>query len=350
MNQATIALLVGLLSGAAACARDQAPEQRGGSAPSQSKIFHLEELRWPQIDAFDRQQTLFILPVGMIEEHGPHLPVGTDTLGLNYEVDNVSRRVSAALPGWNIVVMPSISYGQSGANDLGGRLIHPGTYGIRQTTLRSLVADLGSQVAQNGFKWIFVLNGHGAPTHNIALSEAADFVSETFRVTMLHVTALLRADTAIQARGQAIHEKFFSEEELASFGMDIHAGVSETSGMLAIRPDLVDSTYNALPRQVGQLVAELREIASAPGWQGYFSDPAKASAAHGQAVENGWIEAFTDVIVRAIRGENMFGHPRFPDTVPPAIAPVTDKALASEAAFDVALQNWLAERRQRPVP
>ena len=84
MNQATIALLVGLLSGAAACARDQAPEQRGESAPSRSRIFHLEELRWPQIDALDRQQTLFILPVGMIEEHGPHLPVGTDTLGLNY--------------------------------------------------------------------------------------------------------------------------------------------------------------------------------------------------------------------------------------------------------------------------
>jgi hypothetical protein len=92
-------------------------------------------------------------------------------------------------------------------------------------------------------------------------------------------------------------------------------------------------------------VEELREIAGAPGWQGYFSDPAKASAAHGQAVENGWIEAFTDVIVRAIRGENMLGHPRFPDTVPPAVVPVTEKALASEAAFDAALQNWLAQRQ-----
>jgi hypothetical protein len=126
--------------------------------------------------------------------------------------------------------------------------------------------------------------------------------------------------------------------------MDIHAGIGETSGMLAIRPDLVDSTYNALPRQVGQSVEELCEIAGAPGWQGYFSDPA-----HGQAVENGWIEAFTDVIVRAIRGENMLGHPRFPDTVPPAVVPVTEKALASEAAFDAALQNWLAQRRQRQV-
>ncbi len=94
-------------------------------------------------------------------------------------------------------------------------------------------------------------------------------------------------------------------------------------------------------------VEELREIAGAAGWQGYFSDPARASAAHGQAVENGWIEAFTDVIVRAIRGENMFGHPRFSDTVPPAVVPVTEKALASEAAFDAALQKWLAQRRQR---
>jgi hypothetical protein len=94
-------------------------------------------------------------------------------------------------------------------------------------------------------------------------------------------------------------------------------------------------------------VDELREIAAAPGWQGYFSDPARASAAHGQAVEGEWIEGFTDVIVRAIRGENMFARPRFPDTVPPPVVPLTEKALANEAAFEAALQNWLAQRRQR---
>jgi creatinine amidohydrolase len=314
--------------------------------PSSSKVYRLEELRWPQIDALDRDRTLVILPVGMLEVHGPHLPIGTDALGLSYEVDRVSTGVSAALPDWNVVVMPMVSYGAGGANELGGQLVHAGTYGVRQSTLRSVVADLGGQVAKNGFKWIFVLNGHGAPTHNIAINEAADFVSETFRTRMLHVTALLRADPAIQERGRTVNARFFSADQLASFGLDLHGGVSETSGMLAIRPDLVDSTYTNLPRQVGQSLEEVRAIAGAPKWQGYLSDPARASAAHGQAIEAWWIEGFTDLIVRAVRGEDMTGRPRFPDAIPPPVAAVTNNALANEAAFETTLQTWLSQRRR----
>ncbi len=121
-----------------------------------------------------------------------------------------SRRVSQALPEWNVVMMPPLNYGNSGANQLGGMMIHPGTYAIRQSTLRSLVADLGAQLAQNGFKWIFVVNGHGAPTHHIAINEACDFVSETFRVTMLHLSGVFGADEAIRAKGSAINAKHFS--------------------------------------------------------------------------------------------------------------------------------------------
>ena len=218
-----------------------------------SRIYKLEELTWPQIDALDRQRTLFILPVGMIEQHGPHLPVGADTLGVMYEANGASRRVSRALPDWNVVMMPAINYGQGGANQLGDMPVHPGTYAIRQSTLRSLVADLGGQLAQNGFKWIFVMNGHGAPTHNIAINEACDFVSETFRVTMLHLTGLFRADAAIQSSGEKINAKYFSAADLSSFGMDVHAGVGETSGMLAIRPDLVRSQLQDAPEPSGAL-------------------------------------------------------------------------------------------------
>jgi creatinine amidohydrolase/Fe(II)-dependent formamide hydrolase-like protein len=242
--------------------------------------------------------------------------------------------------------MPAVSYGAAGANELGGQSVHRGTYGIRQATLRSLVADVGGQVARNGFKWIFVLNGHASPTHNIAINDASDFISETFRpTTMLHVTGLLRADPEIQARGRAVNARFFSDDEFASFGLDIHAGVSETSGMLAVRPDLVDPSYRMLPRQVGHSFDELRDIAGAPGWQGYLSDPARASASHGEAIESWWIEGFTNLIVRAVRGENMQGRPRFPDAVPPPVAAVTANALANEAAFEATLQQWLAKRR-----
>jgi creatinine amidohydrolase/Fe(II)-dependent formamide hydrolase-like protein len=229
MKQALTILIVCVMT--ASPEADQAAAQRDRSAP-RSRMYKLEELTWPQIDALDRQRTLFILPVGMIEQHGPHLPVGADTIAVTYEADGAARRVSRALPAWNVVMMPAVNYGHSGANQLGDKPIHPGTYAIRQSTLRSVVADLGAQIAQNGFKWIFVMNGHGAPTHNIAINEACDFVSETFRVTMLHLTGLFRADAAIQSRGEKINAKYFSAADVASFGMDVHAGVGETSGML----------------------------------------------------------------------------------------------------------------------
>jgi creatinine amidohydrolase len=244
-------------------------------------------------------------------------------------------------------MMPAINYGHAGANLLGNMPIHPGTYGIRQSTLRSLVSDVGAQVAQNGFKWIFVLNGHGAPTHSIALNEACDFVSETFRVTMLHVTGLFGGDAAIQIRGEKMNASSFRADELSSFGMDVHAGVRETSGVLAVRPDLVRPDFKSLPSQAGPSLEALREIATRPGWQGYLSSPARATAAYGRAIEEWWIDGFTDLMLRAVKGENMFVHPRVPDSVPPAVAPLLEKELANEAAFGVKLENWLAQRAKR---
>jgi hypothetical protein len=161
MNRTLVMLMVCVVSGSEASSRAQMTP--GTSAPARSKIYKLEELTWPQIDALNRDRTLFILPVGMVEEHGPHLPVGADTLGATYEANGAARQVSRALPDWNVVMMPPINYGHSGANQLGDLAVHPGTYAIRQSTLRSLVADVGGQVAQNGFKWIFVLNAMAHP-------------------------------------------------------------------------------------------------------------------------------------------------------------------------------------------
>jgi hypothetical protein len=143
-----------------------------------------------------------------------------------------------------------------------------------------------------------------------------------------------------------VNATHFSASNVASFGMDIHAGVSETSGMLAIRRDLVRSMYRSLPSRTGRSVEELRALAAAPGWQGYFSSPAMATAAHGRAIEEWWIDGFTELILRAVRGEDLFVHPRVPDTLPPGLAPVVEKALAEEAGFEARLENWLAQRRK----
>jgi creatinine amidohydrolase len=331
-----------------ACAR----QDSGGTSTAQAggKILPIGDLTAPDVDALSRDKTLFLVTIGMLEVHGPHLPIATDTIEVENEVRGVAAILSRALPGWNVMVMPTVNYGSSGANQVGGRLaVHPGTYGIRQSTLRSLVADIGGQIAQNRFNWIYVMNGHGAPTHHIAVNEASDFVSETFGVTMLNVSGLFNADAAIQAQGAKIAATHFSTADVASFGMDAHAGVSETSAMLAVRPELVSPGYRTLPSLRAENFREAREIGLRSGWPVYLSSPAKATAAYGRDVEAWWSEGMADLILRSVRGESMAGRPRWPD--PMLLDSVWVQAgkevLEPEREFELKLERWLDQRQNK---
>ena len=330
----------------AGCRRQ--PDNKLAPQPAGGQINAIEELTWTDIDALNRDRTLFILPVGMLEEHGPHLPVGSDTFGVDYESRRVAERLAVALPDWKLVMMPLLHYGSSGANQIGNVAIHPGTYGLRQSTLRSLLADIGGQIAQNRFKWIFVMSGHGAPTHHDALNDACDFVSETFAVKMLNISGLFNADAAIQSKGQRIDAQYFSAADLASFGADLHAGVSETSAVMAVRPDLVRSTYKTLPALRADTMKERQELVRKPGWPGYFSAPARARADYGRDIEAWWVEGMTDLILQAVRGENLFGRPRWPAPLQnsPEYAEVVESALAPERDFERKLERWLANRNR----
>jgi len=345
-RHAAIAFLCCLAS-ITACGRQPSDGDSNAQAVSR-RVLAMEELTWTDIDALNRDRTLFILPVGMLEEHGPHLPVGADTFGVDYESRRVADRLAAALPDWNLVVMPMVHYGSSGANQIGNVAIHPGTYGLRQSTLRSLIADIGGQIAQNRFKWIFVTNGHGAPTHHVAVNEACDFVSETFMVTMLNISGLFNADAAIQLKGQRIDAKHFSAADLASFGPDMHAGVSETSSVLAVRPDLVRSNYKTLPTLRAETMKERQDLARKPGWPGYFSAPARASADYGRDVEDWWIEGMTGLILEAVHGESLFRRPRWPEPLQnsPEYAEVVEAALGPEREFDRAFERWSVQRQR----
>ncbi len=342
-----IVTLLCCLSFVLACAQQDTGRTR--TAPASGRILAIGDLTAQEVDALSRDETLFLLTVGMLEVHGPHLPIATDTIEVENEARGVAEILSRALPGWNVVVMPTVNYGSGGANQVGSRLaVHPGTYGVRQSTLRSLVADIGGQIAQNRFRWIYVMNGHGAPTHHVAVNEASDFVSEVFGVTMVNVSGLFNADAAIQAQGGRIAAKHFSTADVASFGLDGHAGVGETSAILAVRPDLVRPSYRTLPSLRAENIREAREIGLRTGWPGYLSSPSKATAAYGRDVEAWWSEGMADLILRSVRGESMVGRPRWPDPAlqDPVWVQIGIDVLEPEREFELKLQRWLGERNK----
>ena len=127
----------------AGCGRSRAPEaaQQADLPPT---VPRLEELTQADLELLDREKAVFILTCGNIEEHGPHLPVGSDyfrSIGIR---NRLLPRLAAAYPDCRFILMPVVPLGEGGANDAAGQPDHIGTDAIRFETLRSVAIDLGA--------------------------------------------------------------------------------------------------------------------------------------------------------------------------------------------------------------
>jgi creatinine amidohydrolase/Fe(II)-dependent formamide hydrolase-like protein len=113
-------------------------------APSLSaaQVFHVEQMNSSQM--LDRQKTAVLLWGGILEAHGPYLPASTD----GYINDYLTRRLAEAItarPGWVVVLrFPPVPLGTATAESIGGLRQFPGSYGVREATLRAIFVDLGS--------------------------------------------------------------------------------------------------------------------------------------------------------------------------------------------------------------
>ncbi len=186
-------------------------------APSEYDRF-LPALTSPEIrDLPDKSQTVIALPVASIEQHGPHLPVYTDSLIAEAVLEAALARLPEDAPVWRL---PLISYGKSTEH-----AAFAGTVSLTADTLINTLREIGRSLAQAGFERLAIVNAHGGNT------EIVDFVIRDIREeTGLMVFALhpfLRFGQVTQG---------ITQDEMV-YG--IHAGDVETSILLAIRPEWV---------------------------------------------------------------------------------------------------------------
>lgn len=160
-----------------------------------------------------------VLPVGAIEQHGPHLPVSVDC-------DLVEAVLDRALPGLssdqNVLILPTLSITKSGEHDR-----HPGTLSLSADTLLATLRDIGASVARAGVQRLVFLNGHGG--NNAVL----EIVARDLRIAHGLIVA------SCSWFGFAEWDQVMDP---AAMAYDLHAGDAETSPMLAAKPDLVDMT------------------------------------------------------------------------------------------------------------
>lgn len=176
----------------------------------------LANLTSPQMNEALQELELVIIPVGAHEQHGPALPVSTDTL-----TATVLAQLTGTLLAPRVAIAPAIPWGVSWHH-----LGRPGTINLREETLIAIVRDHIDSLYRQGVKRFLLLNTHGG--NNAALTIAAEQAKRDLGVPMVATVYAysLLANVAKEELGQE------------SVG---HGGGDEASVILAIRPDLVDS-------------------------------------------------------------------------------------------------------------
>ncbi|GAA2633516.1 creatininase family protein [Dactylosporangium fulvum] len=174
-------------------------------------------LRWSELDRAQLKRHLpeavVIIPVGAIEQHGPHLPTSTDAL-IAEAVAGSAATAAAGRSGRPLIVAPTVAFGASDHH-----LAYGGTLSLSPETLLAVICDLFRSIAAQGGQRAVLLNGHGG---NVGVCHAAAAAGSTrFGLSLAHLDYWRLAGT---------------EGEPPVPG---HAGEFETSMVMAVRPDLV---------------------------------------------------------------------------------------------------------------
>ncbi len=188
------------------------PKTAGG--PDERRPHLLGELSWPAAERRLQEVDVALLPVGAIEQHGPHLPLDTDA----FDADYLARRVAEACSDPKPLVLPLVPYGVSYHHD-----DFPGTISVSNESLSRLIYDIGMSCARNGVTKLVIINGHGGNT-----------------ATLQFAAQMINRDANIFTCVDTGESSDVDLAEYCSTKNDVHAGEIETATSLAIRPDLVD--------------------------------------------------------------------------------------------------------------
>jgi creatinine amidohydrolase len=310
----------------------------GAPATAQAQIYHMAELNTVQLHGLDRARTAILLPGGILEQHGPYLPSFTDGSRNEWLTQKLAEAI-VGRSGWTVLNFPTIPLGVGGANEIGRKHVFPGTYAVRSTTLRAVFTDLATELGEQGFRWIFVLHGHGAPNHNRC--EAGEYFRDTYGGHMVHLLGLVAPEVP---QGGDLTQAEKNEDCFS-----VHAGASETSALLFLRPELVSPGVRQARPQTGRTWEDLVRLARAPGWPGYFGSPRLATAARGAQLSAGEASAYVGLALRILDGLDERQMPRYSDLAAksdPNVA-IDRDALGRERVILRRQQAWLDKLRRQ---
>jgi creatinine amidohydrolase len=238
---------------------------------------HLAKIPFPEIERLARAgKALVILPVGVVEEHGAHLPLGLDSFAAEAYAGAAAPHLEEK--GYEVIVAPTINYGVAHQ-----ALDFAGTLTLEPETLKSLVVDIGRSLAKHGLGRLVILNGHRDLDHMRTLEIARSVLVDEKTAQVLCTG--FASDPAITAAcyREGVRQFYRSPRP----DREGHGGESETSVALHCFPELVKQEL------IGQLEPnfdydveafrnETQDYWTLSGGRGYFGWPQAARAETGK--------------------------------------------------------------------
>ncbi|MDA8278002.1 MAG: mycofactocin biosynthesis peptidyl-dipeptidase MftE [Actinomycetota bacterium] len=240
---------------------------------------HLTSMTYPEVEEVEKSSVL-IIPIGSTEQHGPHLPVLTDSI-----ITNALAEVLAQRRPDKSILAPPITIGASHEH------IHfPGTLSIGNEVLTSMVVELGRSASR--FAGTLFITAHGGNV--IAMARGIEILKgEKRRVTAWWPTQEVLRQAALRWSGP--------DEARGLEHPDLHAGRTETSAMMALAPDMVhlDRAESGGSSNFEQILPHMINYGvKAVSTNGVIGDPTGSNQEEGAAI----LGAFSNSLVEHFDG------------------------------------------------
>lgn len=253
------------------------------------KTLLLEEMTWPQIrKAIEEGYRTVIVAAGSIEQHGKHLPIGTDTMG------GYLTAVSIAEGLGHTLVAPVIRPGCSDHH-----MAFPGTISIPADLLKDLCRAYCHCLCEHGFEHIVLIATHGGNIR--ALQEVAPELDAELPCKVVSPNIIL------DPRVEEVTDPILARHGVTREEAGIHSGFSETSHMLASPYEHLVDMHGAERGFVGDAMAKIQEATKDGRWNmaditsiGVLGDPAKASIEAGRELRTASVPIYVEIVKEAL--------------------------------------------------
>lgn len=199
----------------------------------------MADMNWKEIEAKGKKKLPVLFPLGVIEEHGPHLTLGTD-IYWSYAVCRIIKD-SLNMENKECLIAPPYYWG---INHCTGAF--PGTFSVRPETMKMILSDIFGNLHQFGFDKVYCVNYHGDALHIGTILDAIKSANEKYHMSIrlllepyeLRNFGLTGEEDYILVNDADYPMEFFEEDEESKKGLfDIHAGAFETAAMKYFYPE-----------------------------------------------------------------------------------------------------------------